>query len=147
MGPAVRSGQVAAASVPSLPRGALGRPCVTCPRSRRPGPGLYLEVVRAVGHRYPSDVTSELAGAPERGLIRLQLLSKIGELAGMLEYDEVLATVARLSIPELADWCIVDVVEDGNARRAEVAYRDPDRAAIAEDAPRARCATFSRTWN
>ncbi len=92
-----------------------------------------------MGHRYPSDVTSELAGAPERGLIRLQLLSKIGELAGMLEYDEVLAAVARLSVPELADWCIVDVVEeDGNARRAEVAYRDPARAAIAEDVARLR---------
>jgi hypothetical protein len=37
---------------------------------------------------------------------RIALLSKVGALAGMLEYDEVLAAVARLSIPEFADWCI-----------------------------------------
>lgn len=67
---------------------------------------------------------------------RLMLLSKVGALAGMLEYDEVLAAVARLSIPELADWCIVDVVEDGEVRWAEVAHRDPGRAALAAELSR-----------
>src|SRR6266536_4735844 len=67
---------------------------------------------------------------------RLQLLSKIGALTGMLEYDEVLAAVARLSIPELADWCIIDVVEDGEVRRAEVAHRDPGKAALAAEVRR-----------
>jgi PAS domain S-box-containing protein len=44
----------------------------------------------------------------------------------------VLTAVARLSIPELADWCIVDVIEDGGApRRMEVAHRDPGKAALA----------------
>jgi PAS domain S-box-containing protein len=62
---------------------------------------------------------------------RLSLLSKVGALAGTLEYDEVLSAVARLSIPELADWCIVDVVEDGETRRMEVAHRDPARAPLA----------------
>jgi PAS domain S-box-containing protein len=63
---------------------------------------------------------------------RLRLLSKVGELAGVLEYGEVLAAVARLSIPELADWSLVDVVDDGALRRAEVAHRDPARAALAD---------------
>jgi PAS domain S-box-containing protein len=63
---------------------------------------------------------------------RIALLSKVGALAGTLEYDEVLATVARLSIPEFADWCIVDVVEQGELRRVEVAHRDPARFAAAE---------------
>jgi PAS domain S-box-containing protein len=63
---------------------------------------------------------------------RIALLSKVGALAGTLEYDEVLAAVARLSIPEFADWCIVDVVEGGELRRVEVAYRDPARVAVAE---------------
>jgi PAS domain S-box-containing protein len=62
---------------------------------------------------------------------RLSLLSKVGELAGTLAYEEVLSAVARLSIPELADWCIVDVIEDGETRRMEVAHRDPARAALA----------------
>ncbi len=64
---------------------------------------------------------------------RIALLSKVGALAGTLEYDAVLAAVARLSIPEFADWCIVDVVEGGDLRRVEVAYRDPARVAVAEE--------------
>ncbi len=66
-----------------------------------------------------------------RFVARLSLLSKVGALAGTLDYDEVLSAVARLSIPELADWCIVDVVEEGEARRMEVAHRDPARAPLA----------------
>ena len=82
--------------------------------------------------RYGSPMSEGSMSAPAcRRATRLQLLSKVGMLAGMLEYDEVLAAVARLSIPELADWCIVDVVENGEVRRAEVAHRDPARAALA----------------
>jgi PAS domain S-box-containing protein len=63
---------------------------------------------------------------------RIALLSKVGALAGTLEYDDALAAVARLSIPEFADWCVVDVVDGGELRRVEVAHRDPARAAAAE---------------
>jgi PAS domain S-box-containing protein len=66
-----------------------------------------------------------------RFLARLSLLSKVGALAGTLDYEEVLSAVARLSIPELADWCIVDVVEEGETRRMEVAHRDAARAPLA----------------
>jgi PAS domain S-box-containing protein len=63
---------------------------------------------------------------------RLSLLSKVGALAGTLDYEEVLSAVARLSIPELADWCVVDVVDDHEVRRMEVAHRDPAKAWLAE---------------
>jgi len=66
-----------------------------------------------------------------RFVARLSLLSKVGALSGTLDYEEVLSAVARLSIPELADWCIVDVVEEGEVRRMEVAHRDPARAPLA----------------
>jgi PAS domain S-box-containing protein len=62
---------------------------------------------------------------------RLQLLSKLGALAETMEYERVLEAVAHLSIPELADWCIIDIVEDGELRRATVAHRDPAKAALA----------------
>ena len=64
---------------------------------------------------------------------RLQLLSKVGTLHEIAEYEGVLSAVARLSIPELADWCVVDVVEDGRVRRAKVAHRDPAKVALAEE--------------
>jgi PAS domain S-box-containing protein len=63
---------------------------------------------------------------------RLSVLSKLGALAGTLEYEKALLAVARLAIPELADWCIVDVVDEGEARRVHVAHRDPARATLAE---------------
>jgi signal transduction histidine kinase len=66
-----------------------------------------------------------------RFVSRLALLSKVGALAGTLDYEEVLSAVARLSIPELADWCVVDAVAEGEARRMEVAHRDPARAPLA----------------
>ncbi len=66
-----------------------------------------------------------------RFVARLSLLSKVGALAGTLDYEKVLSAVAWLSIPELADWCIVDLVEEGEARRMEVAHRDPARAPLA----------------
>src|SRR5512141_2812537 len=67
-----------------------------------------------------------------RFVARLALLSKVGALAGTLDYERVLSAVARLSIPELADWCIVDVAEDGGEpRRMEVAHRDPAKAPLA----------------
>jgi PAS domain S-box-containing protein len=73
----------------------------------------------------------DVADASCRVVARLSLLSKVGALAGTLDYDAVLSAVARLSIPELADWCVVDVVEDGEMRRMEVAHRDPSRAPLA----------------
>jgi PAS domain S-box-containing protein len=62
----------------------------------------------------------------------LSLFSKIAALAGTLDYEEVLSAVARLSIPELADWCVVDVVDDRGTHRAEVAHRDPAKAPLVE---------------
>lgn len=66
-----------------------------------------------------------------RSFSRLSIFSKMGALAGILDYEEALAAVARLSIPELADWCIVDEVGDGEIRRMEVAHRDPSKASLA----------------
>jgi PAS domain S-box-containing protein len=64
---------------------------------------------------------------------RLRLLSKVGTLHEIAEYEGVLSAVARLSIPELADWSVVDVIEDGRWRRAKVAHRDPSQIALAEE--------------
>jgi PAS domain S-box-containing protein len=63
---------------------------------------------------------------------RLSLFSKMGALAGTLDYEQALSALARLSIPELADWCVVDVVDEHGARRTEVAHRDPAKAPLVE---------------
>ncbi len=45
--------------------------------------------------------------------------------------------VARLTVPGLADWCVVDLLaEDGALHRLAVVHRDPARAAAAADLQR-----------
>ncbi|MBN1209986.1 MAG: AAA family ATPase [Myxococcaceae bacterium] len=49
-------------------------------------------------------------------------------LAESLDYETTLARVARLAVPFLADWCIVDVVgSEGGIRRVAAAHADPEK--------------------
>ncbi len=50
-------------------------------------------------------------------------------LSGSLNYATTLAAVARLAVPTLGDWCIVDMIEeDGTLRRMAVAHLDEAKA-------------------
>jgi PAS domain S-box-containing protein len=47
-------------------------------------------------------------------------------LASSLEYEQTLSSVAGLTVPELADWCVIYIRhEDASVRRIEVAHADP----------------------
>ena len=65
---------------------------------------------------------------------RHKLMAEAGmSLAESIDYRRTLANVARLAVPVLADWCIVDIVEDGGAvRRLALAHADPAQAPLAE---------------
>ena len=66
-----------------------------------------------------------------------RLLAEAGRvLAGSLDYEETLRRVAWLAVPELADWCMVDVVGENGLERVAVAHADP----AAGRARRAPCA-------
>ena len=55
------------------------------------------------------------------------------ELASSLDYRETLASVARLAVAHLADWCVVDVLEDaGSLSRLAVAHRDPQKVELTQ---------------
>ncbi|HYO58027.1 PAS domain-containing protein [Archangium sp.] len=54
-------------------------------------------------------------------------------LAASLDQAATLKQVARLAVPVLADWCIVDLVgEDGRVERVDVAHAEPAQAALAD---------------
>ena len=58
-------------------------------------------------------------------------------LANSLEYETALASVARLAVPHIADWCAVDIVaEDGTLQRLAVAHVDPAKVAWAHELQR-----------
>lgn len=69
-----------------------------------------------------------------RGEDRLRFLAEASRLlSSSLEYERTLGTVARLVVPGLADWCTVDMLEDGQIRRIVVAHVDPAKVALAEE--------------
>ncbi|HYO77728.1 MAG TPA: ATP-binding protein, partial [Thermoanaerobaculia bacterium] len=55
-------------------------------------------------------------------------------LASSLDYETTLGTVARLAVPEVSDWCAVDIAdENGSYRRLAVAHVDPEKVELAHD--------------
>ena len=63
---------------------------------------------------------------------RLDLLTKLSTLAGMMEYEEVAEALVQVPIPEFADWCAVTFVEGKRIRRTFLAHRDPSKAPLRE---------------
>jgi PAS domain S-box-containing protein len=58
-------------------------------------------------------------------------------LSSSLDYHETLASVARLAVPTLADWCAVDIVEEGGVpRRLAVEHPDPAKIRLAYELER-----------
>jgi PAS domain S-box-containing protein len=83
------------------------------------------QVVGALG--LFTDVT-----ARRRAEDALRLLDAAGRaLASSLDYEQTLQRVAWLAVPAVADWCIVDLIDCGVARRVAVAHADPQQAALA----------------
>jgi PAS domain S-box-containing protein len=58
-------------------------------------------------------------------------------LAASLDYETTLASVTRLAVPRLADWCAVDLVEEEpSARRVAATHLDPATEAQARELER-----------
>jgi hypothetical protein len=55
-------------------------------------------------------------------------------LGSSLDYETTLGSVARLAVPALADWCVIDVVDDGGSvRRVASVCANPAHDALAEE--------------
>jgi PAS domain S-box-containing protein len=62
------------------------------------------------------------------------LAESSGLLAASLDADETLRKVAWLAVPEIADWCAVDLAgADGGLDRVALVHADPDVLARAEE--------------
>ncbi len=59
------------------------------------------------------------------------LADATSKLSESLDYQRTLAEVARMAVPEFADWCAIDVVEDGRLHRLAVEHIDPEKVAMA----------------
>lgn len=63
-----------------------------------------------------------------------RLLAEIGKIlvtAG-LDYQRLLTEVANLMVRNVADWCSVDIVQEGDVRRLRIVHSDPGMAATCD---------------
>lgn len=53
-------------------------------------------------------------------------------LASSLDYEITLASIVKLAVPEIADWCAIDILqEDNSIQRLAVAHVDPAKVELA----------------
>jgi PAS domain S-box-containing protein len=117
-----------------------------------PEPLLVRNIVRATGEERWLIIRSSPVTDPESGRIlyavnvfenitevkRAQLAERFMAeasrvLASSMDYAETLQHLTRLAVPQIADWCAVDVLsESGEIERVAVHHSDPSRIELAE---------------
>jgi len=106
------------------------------------------EYIRKDGTRLPVLIgSSHLENSLDRGAFfvlditerkqteeQLRYIAEISSLLSTsLDYEETLQQIAKISVPQLADWCSVEILtEDGSIRRLPVAYADASKAELAQ---------------
>jgi PAS domain S-box-containing protein len=126
-------------------------------RGEQPEPLLVRNIVRATGEERWLIVRSSPIPDPETGRIGHVVnvfenitevkRAQLGEsfmaeasraLASSMDYGETLQRVARLAVPQIADWCAVDLVnERGQIERVAVYHADPRKLELAARIDRA----------
>ena len=65
---------------------------------------------------------------------RQRFIAEAGLVLGSsLDYGQTLGDVARLAVPQIADWCAVDVFIDGKLERLALEHADPLKLALARE--------------
>ncbi|MDZ7991817.1 MAG: PAS domain S-box protein [Nostoc sp. EfeVER01] len=105
------------------------------------------EYIRKDGSHFPILIGgSHFEGTVDRGAFfvlditerkqaeeRLRYIAQISSLLSTsLDYEQTLEQIAKISVPQLADWCSVDILnEDSSIRRLPIAHADPSKAELA----------------
>lgn len=69
--------------------------------------------------------------------VHTRLLANSGRiLASSLDYQQTLHNVAHVAVPDLADWCVVELIDEHLRRQTVVvAHRDPERESLVQQLP------------
>ncbi len=90
--------------------------------------GAALNDERTAGVYFAIDISERRALEQEREALleRSRFLAEAGTVLGSsLEHDEILERITTLLVPRLADWCSVELLQDGALEQLAVAHRDP----------------------
>jgi PAS domain S-box-containing protein len=134
-------GIVSLLAVPLLIGGQGGGTLVFYYRARHSFSDVEVDTARALSNMAAAAIaTAELydeqrrmrEGAEHANRQAAFLAEASATLASSLDYEATLRAVANLVVSEFADWCSVDIVDDGGAlRQVAVAHADPQRVAEA----------------
>ncbi len=84
---------------------------------------------RALALQRASEANEKLSAANAR----LGFLAEASvALSGSLDYEATVHAVAKLLVPRLADWCVIQMLEDGELATAALLHADPAKVAWAE---------------
>jgi PAS domain S-box-containing protein len=82
------------------------------------------------------DRVNALAEAADQRTKLRFLADASAELAKNLDYQSTLTRVAYLAVPDYADWCSIQLLEEGQLRTIAVAHTDPAKVDLALDLQR-----------
>lgn len=96
---------------------------------------IATQLAIAIDRSRSEQVRESLLGELRKERNTLSFLSKASELlTSSLDPDSILGTIALLAVPTMADWCVIDLLdEEGSLRRVAVAHRDLDKVRWAQE--------------
>ncbi len=101
---------------------------------------IWLEAtIRAIRDRQTKEILEMQASSrdiTERKQVEEEqrfLAEASGILAASLDYETTLASLTRLAVPKIADWCLVDIICDNQlVRRVAAAHANPAKQELVE---------------
>src|SRR5215211_1881106 len=103
-------------------------------------PAYFIAVVEDISERKRTEEERDLLlekeqlarAAASKARRRLALLAAAGPaLSASLDYQETLEGITRLLVPELADWCLLDIVEDsGSVNQLAAAHAEREQEVL-----------------
>jgi PAS domain S-box-containing protein len=116
----------------------IGWAAVELPGLHKNGREIPLEIsfgeFHCNGKRHFTGILRDITERKRNEEGRAFLARATEELASSLDYETTLASVARMVVPTLADWCSIDVLEDDQrVNRVAVAHVDPAKVQWANE--------------
>ncbi len=91
---------------------------------------LFLSTAAAVAAQAIARVSAQRA-EQDRYAQMAFLVAATSELAGSLDYQQTLRRLANLVVPDVANWCAIDVLDNGVLNPVAVAHADPAKVELA----------------